>query len=777
MGFFRTLKITLIDRYIARQILPPAFTGVVLFTFILLLKQIPELLETLISKSADATTTLQALGHLLPSMVTLTLPMGFLLGVLFAFGRMSGESEIIALRASGFSAFRLLRPVLAFAVLVTGLTFYVYAVLTPASNQAYRQLLFSLFQSGVRQTMKPRVFNEELLPSRALVIYSRDIAASTGEWQDVFISDRRIPGKGRIILARRGHLSVDETAKRVSLDLEDGTINAYDPESKRYDITKFGLAHIPLSAEEIFPTGEISKGERELTIPEISAKLGELRAKGATPKERARLEVEWHKRFAIPIACLVFGLIGLALSLGPRREARSAAYGVSIVVIAVYYILLQVGTHLGNERVLPPALALWVANGLLGAVAVGLLVLNQREAAFDPLDLGRLRRLLPRVRRLVRRVEPELVAIRPSRLDLGFPGILDRYVARLFVRNLFLVLAGFCAIFIVGELMDLIDDIHQHKVPPLVVARYYLFHSAWIIHLVAPLAVLVTVLVTFGVLARRNEITALKSLGVSLYRSVTPTIALAAVGSVALWTMTEFVLPPANLRASFEHNVIKGRPRLSATYLDRRWTTSPDGHFYNYDYISQQGPLSFHGLSVYEVDPMAWRLRDHLYADTARWDGFAYELDRGFRAMAAVDRVYSFVNLRTREIEPPSFFQREKPPAETLRYAELEQYIASLDSLGLDSTELKVQLHRKLAFPFVSVVMTLIAVPFAFSVAKRGALYGVFVSIVVALVYWACLGIFEALGENALIPPLLAAWAPNLLFAAAGLYLMLGLET
>ena len=92
-------------------------------------------------------------------------------------------------------------------------------------------------------------------------------------------------------------------------------------------------------------------------------------------------------------------------------------------------------------------------------------------------------------------------------------------------------------------------------------------------------------------------------------------------------------------------------------------------------------------------------------------------------------------------------------------------------------TRLRVQLHRKVAFPFLGVVMTLIGIPFAFVVGRRGALHGVAISIVVAIVYWSCLGVFEALGNNALLPPVLAAWAPNLIFSAVGLFLVLNLET
>ncbi len=129
------------------------------------------------------------------------------------------------------------------------------------------------------------------------------------------------------------------------------------------------------------------------------------------------------------------------------------------------------------------------------------------------------------------------------------------------------------------------------------------------------------------------------------------------------------------------------------------------------------------------------------------------------------------------EIEPPSYFKREEKPSDTMGFGELRGYIASLESRGFDVAKLRVQLHRKLAFPMVGLVMTLLAVPFSFIVARRGALYGIGIAIVIAIVYWAVLATFEALGNNALLHPALAAWAPNLMFGAAGLYLILTLET
>ena len=129
------------------------------------------------------------------------------------------------------------------------------------------------------------------------------------------------------------------------------------------------------------------------------------------------------------------------------------------------------------------------------------------------------------------------------------------------------------------------------------------------------------------------------------------------------------------------------------------------------------------------------------------------------------------------ELEPKAYFKRENKPYETMTFDELRRHIASVEAMGFDAVPLEVQLQRKLSFPMVGFIMTLLGVPFAFVVARRGALYGIGISIIIAILYWACLGTFQALGDNAILHPILAAWAPNLLFGSAGLYLMLTLET
>jgi len=792
----RWFRPTLLDRYVAREIWPPTGLGLLLFTFILLLDQISNLMKVLVSRGADLPTVVRAFSYLLPSIFSVTIPMAFLLGVLLAFGRMASDSEIVALRASGVSPLSLLRPVVSLSVLTASLTFYVYAVLGPAANQAYREIIFALIVSRARNDVQPRVFNDDLIPGGTMVLYVSDIPAETGLWKDVFIHDERNPQQPKVILARSGQLTIDKERRRVGLDLKQGVSYTFQKSNAR-EIARdhFESGYFPFAYEEFFPKLPLAKGDRELTMRELAQRSHDLRAQHKPRTEYARYDVEWHKKLAIPTACFVFGLLGLGLSLGSKKEARSAAFGLSIGVIFVYYVLIRLGEQAGDTGMLNPIVAVWSANVVLGLAGITLLFLNHREAAFDPLDPRHYRALLPRIRarkvagrpaeqagrgrgRRPRRV----VVVRVPRLSLPIPGLIDRYIVRTYIGKYALVLSAFWAIYVLVSFMDLFDDVQQNKVKGIVVFHYYTFFSPSIAHLLTPVAVLVAVLITFGVMARHNEITAMKAAGLSIYRIVLPALALSLLVCFAMFELAEYLLPPLNKRAAQDMNIIKGKPPQSSSTNEHRWILGSDNRLYNFEYF-QRGDgaavtTSIYGLSIYDVDAASWQLRDRLYAARAVWNGVGYDLERGWRwTFLPKGSFRDFAAARTREIEKPGYFTREERESETMGFVELRGYIATLEKLGLDVTRLRVELHRKIAYPMVSLIMTMIGIPFAFVVARRGALYGVATSILIAIVYWATLAIFGALGDNALMPPLLAAWAPNLLFGTAAMYFLFTLET
>jgi LPS export ABC transporter permease LptF/LPS export ABC transporter permease LptG len=803
----------ILDRYIVREMLAPSLLGLLVFTFVLLIDQIPRLLAILVARSADLYTIVRVFVNLLPSIFAVTIPMAFLLGVLLGFGRMASESEIVACRAVGVSPLRLLKPVLFLAGAAGVVTLYINAIALPAANQAHRELVFKLIVTKARTVVKPRTFTDDLLSnSGRMMLYVSDIVSGTDEWRNLLLHDTRTRGEQSLILAREGHLVIDREHKYVGLELGEGSRHTfYIADPSEYRRTSFESMSFPLPFDEFFPQLPLTKGDREMNLPELAARLSELKAQGKPRKEWGRFAVEWHKKFAIPFACIVFGLLGLALSLGSKKEARSAAFALSIAVIFIYYIFIRLGEQAGDTGLLSPFLAMWGANIVLGSVALVLLWMNLREAAFDPLDPRhylswvpkvRRRRLAPQARAAVAAQPRPVVVVRIPRLTLRFPSLLDRYIAWAWVGHLALVLLAFVSIFVLADFMDLFDDIQQNHVKGKVVFHYYGFFLFQIVFLVAPVAVLVSVLVTLGVLARRNEVTAMKAGGISVYRAVAPVIGMGLLASLLLYGLQEFILPITNKAASMDKNVIKGRPPQSSDQFDRRWILASDDRFYNYDYlVSRPGrrrpgladgaartEFALYGFSIYDVDPDTWDLRERLYAGRATWnpDERTYDLERGWWRSTGPNPSFHTFDVETvravsdspgGQIEPPSYFKREDRPSDTMGFGELRGHIRSLASRGFDVAKFEVQLHRKLAFPMVGVIMTLLGIPFSFVVARRGALYGIGISIVIGIVYWACLGVFEALGNNALLHPALAAWAPNLIFASAGLYLLLTLDT
>jgi LPS export ABC transporter permease LptG len=305
---------------------------------------------------------------------------------------------------------------------------------------------------------------------------------------------------------------------------------------------------------------------------------------------------------------------------------------------------------------------------------------------------------------------------------------------------------------------------------------FYLFSQ------VLPMAVLIATLATYGIMARQNEITAMKATGISVYRVGVPGLVIAVAVSVLMFAGNDSLVPPYKRLAQREHDIIKGRPPRSNSALDRRMALGSDGRFYAYNQIAPStdpGSVIFRGLSVLDVNPKTWTLREHLMADEVRWDGRVYELSRGFRRTftggSAADRVIETV--RSAEIDPPTYFKKEERTADELSFADLQTHIESIEGLGLDGTPLRLGLHHKISYPAMCLVMAFVGLPFSMFVGKRGALFGVGIALFLAAFYQVGFVFSEALGKYGYLPPMLAAWAPNLMFVGLGSLLVLSLDT
>ena len=295
---------------------------------------------------------------------------------------------------------------------------------------------------------------------------------------------------------------------------------------------------------------------------------------------------------------------------------------------------------------------------------------------------------------------------------------------------------------------------------------------------ITPLSVLLAVLVTFGLMQKSNEITAMKATGVSIYRAVLPVIVIAGLLAGGLFLLEESYLPYANKRVETLRNEIKRKPAQTYLRPDRKWIFGQNNSIYYYEFYDPDRN-QFGSISSFEFDPHTFQITSRIYASRARWDDglqkwvFSGGWERAFHGDAIAGFRQFEVSIFTELNEPPTYFKKEVRQSSEMNYEELKGYIHDLQQSGFDVVRLRVQLQKKIAFPLITLVMAVLAVPFSLSAGRRGALTGVAVSLLIAVVYWATASLFENMGNVSQLPPALAAWSPDVIFSLAGGYMVL----
>jgi LPS export ABC transporter permease LptG len=539
---------------------------------------------------------------------------------------------------------------------------------------------------------------------------------------------------------------------------------------------------MPLPTTSFFPPEDVDvpRGARELGLAQLHHAY-----------EETGLPVyltEIHKKFSIPFACFVFGVLGLGLGIRNRRDGRSWGFVASLSILFAYYVLIDMGESMANSGRLSPLLGMWTANLVLGALAVVLLVRAAKEAPIGLHFLGWLgspgglfheieKRLNRRPAR-VRTSRPVLV-LRVPRFSLRFPNTMDRYVAREFTRYFALILAALVVVYVLGLLIDVVADAFQNRIAWKVVFEYLGFEQPQILFYMLPLATLMATLVNFAIFTKTSELTAAKAGGISLYRLSVPVVLVGLLVSGGCFSLQEYVLPYANRRAAELRDEIKKRPVEAYNVLDRRWMMGQENQIYNYAFYDP-ARRRFNGLAVYRYSTEPFAIAERLYAREADWvpaDG-AWNFKKGWkRNFRAGGKVEAFDELEVQGMEGPSYFLKEERRSEQMTYLELSRYVADLKQAGFDVVRLEVALQSKFAFPLSALVTVLIGIPFSFTPGKKGALYGIGIAIGIGLSYYVATRLFAFMGETAMLPPGISAWAPNALFSIGALYGLFNVRT
>jgi LPS export ABC transporter permease LptF/LPS export ABC transporter permease LptG len=786
----------LLDKYIGREVASHAALGLAVFTFVFFVPQLVRLMDLVVRHSGGVGTVLLIFLCSLTPVLAFTIPMAVLVGVLIGLGRLSADSEIVALHACGISLRRLLVPIglvaLGCGISTLILTFW----LSPAAVRTLRSLEDQVLSSQAPFAIQPRVFDERF---PHLILYVQDVEAAATRWTGVFLAtSAQNTSTTDVTLADSAQVITTPNHNQIELQLGKGSTHEYDPaEPNHYNVTTFGESEIPVDI------ANASASPKSQTLSDAERSVSSLLADKGPHWRDAR--VEFHRRIAFPAACLVFALLGVPIGVRPRRGGRAAGLILTLVLIGGYYFLFVTGAHMAQQGQISPWLGIWSAN--IAALLAGFIFLRSIEsirkpnrvvAWFESIFLRR----RPAQRREIdaapipaagaaakngSAVKQPLDAAARKAARVGssasFPMLIDIYLLEQFFYYFLVLLAGFVLIFDAFTLFDLLGDISKNHIPVSMVLNYFRYLVPLMLYQLAPLATLVATLVTLAVLAKNNEVIAFKASGISLYRIVLPLTLAGCLVAGGMFLLDDSFLPYANQRQDALRNEIKGRPPQTYFQPAHQWIFGENSKIYNYELFDADQQL-FGGLSVFELDPITFQMKRRVFASRANWEqsqntwvlagGWVRDFDaNGKETSYQPFKVSSLAELT----EPPSYFRREVRQSFQMNWKQLSAYIKSLQQAGFDTSRLSVQWQKKFAFPLIAAVIVFLGAPFAFLTGTRGAIGGVAVAVGIGIVYWATAALFEAMGSVGQLPPLLAGWAPDAIFGFLAVYFFLRMPT
>src|SRR5579884_1296904 len=769
-----SLRLRILDRYVGAEIVPAFLTALTVFTFLFFIPQLARLMQLFVSRQTRLLDVIILTVCIVPGVLSFSLPVAVLAGTLLALSRMQVDGEILAWNTLRVSHLRLVVPAPGFSLLVRVVTLADTFWVSWVGVQELRSTELRLLRAQGPFEVEPRVFQESI-PGK--ILYVEDVSPDGYRWEKVFLAQDSPEGNMEITLAQQAVL-FRPGLDSLQIHFERGTtysFNALHPE--QYTVSVFGVSDLAV------PLGTETGAQR----PEAVSEAPVLELVRQARQGSLEAAIELHRRFAVPAACLMFGLLAFVAGCRPRRGGRGAAVLTTVVLLGLYYLVFVFGVGKARQGAFPAALGVWLANAATGLLAVvGLITLERATEA----EGGRLVQWVATLRQIVATILPR--SRRPRAAPAagsrvfgslpGFPLLLDRYV---FARFMFFFLVGLGSFLVLVEVFtffELLNDIGRHHIPLPLVGQYLFFLAPMLLYQLAPLAGLVGVLAALASMAHEGELVACRASGISLHRLSVPLLFAGLMLAVGLFGLDATILPATNQKQDALRNIIKGRPAQTSFQPRQRWIVGSDSRLYNYDLFDPDHQVLVE-LNLFEIDPAAFSLRRQVFARRAHWEPTLgqWVLEGGWLRDFELNRVTRFSPFQVATLaemtEPPGYFKQEVRPSSQMNWRELGRYITHLRRAGYDAARLTVQWHRKFAFPAVAAIMVLLAIPCPLFIGARGALGGFALGLLIGMAYWGLAALFEALGAVGQLPPVIAAWAPDALFLSLGLYLFFRMPT
>ena len=377
-----------LSRYCLKEFIPPFIITLLCFTCIILFDELFRLVKLFVKKGVSPLYFIESLFYVMPATVVLSIPMAGLVAILLALGRLSTDSEIMAMRAHGIGFHQLMVPLLCATVILTVIDLIVIEYVLPQATLASVSLKRDIQKHNPALILEEGTVMKELQSEGKLWMFE-STDPETERLQNVKIWDDIRQGQPRFTFAKSASLDFENGSS--TLTLYDGqTYQPFIDGSEGYRITEFKQQQLALDFKKDIQRREYkTRHPQTMRISELKTHIGQLENAQKPDKiseytvNRIRYaKVEYYKKFALPFACLAFGLIGIPLGFIVKQNGRMIGLGIGLGVILLYYLLLQVGQNTGLNGQLHPALAMWVPNLVVGVFGILLMTAMMSEGMF-----------------------------------------------------------------------------------------------------------------------------------------------------------------------------------------------------------------------------------------------------------------------------------------------------------------------------------------------------------------------------------------------------------
>lgn len=775
----------ILSRAIFRELFTSAALGTLLFVFVLFLRTIEKLSVLLVRVNAPPAVIGKLLLYALPATLPFALPLGVLVGILVGLSRMSADSEIVAMRAAGVSSLSVIRPVLLFSFLAMVVTALASLWLTPLSLHLESKVARNFAAAQLTGEIESRIFNEQF-PNLVLYVGDVSTAGTQVTWRHIFMADTtpaaelEHSGKNRgdtprVIVAEQAMPHADAANNRIILDMRGVRTSERDKDGKV--INTAAPTQVEVLQAQRQEDLQLNKTVQELDTGPLYKRV--YRRHDLKHEDYVDAAIELHQRFALPLACILLGLIGVPLGISSRKGGKSGAFILTVVIAFVYYLSFITLIGLARKGSLPVPVAVWTPDAVFAIVSVFLLSRLERPGDTDAFRLlgsvfGKLfsRRSRPRQKR---RQFSATFAFRPL--------LIDGYILNSFLFYFFILLFSLVLLIEVFTFFELLGDMVKNDISMTTMLDYLWHLAPKLIYDLTPIGSLVASLICFSILTKYNEVTAFKAGGVSVHRLAAPVLVMSLGLSGALFAFDHYYIPESNRRQERLRAEIKKKP--VATYLrpDRQWVYGQGSRIYNYGFLDSK-KSEMRKVNVYEFNTGDFHLIQQISAQQASWNKVAQTWD--FRNGVSHETGPKFDNYRQfykgsaafpQLTESPSWFVKEEKEYKEMNFEELGRYIQELKASGVETTPLRVQYYKKFANPLFAFIMAVLSIPFAFIAGNKGTMAGIGVSFGIAIAYWSIETVFEQIGDLNQLPPAMAAWSPDVIFLLVGFYLMARMKT